>query len=190
MALPLLFSLVLLALQPLATSAAPDPVLYPAPNSIGIRLGMIRADVEATVGAPERVDGRAAQYLSKGFAILYDSSSHVAALLAGQSGAPGALSESFTGSLAGIRMGMTRSEVLEVLGNPWRSESLGSDALLTFRYETTLVTVSLANDAAHHVSLVKARALVQGEPTPHEGPEESAPPARPISTGRWLLGEA
>jgi hypothetical protein len=116
---------------------------------------MAQEEVEGLVGRPERTDFGAPEYPSRGFAVIYDKNSKVAALLAGQSCSPGVIADAFRGSLGGVSVGMTRSEVEALLGVPESVESIGAESLL--RFKSLSMTVSISEDRVHRISLTRAQ---------------------------------
>ena len=100
-----------------------DRTLRPGVGFGGLRLGMSAADVEAWIGPPERLTGKAWEYPSCGFGLAFGPDQRLGALLAG--GHP-TLNERFTvESEEGLGIGSSREEIVDALGEPPSTSSAG-----------------------------------------------------------------
>lgn len=118
----------------------------------GLRLGMSAAEVEAAVGPPERTTGDAWEYLSCGFALVFDRERRLAVLMGG--GHP-TLNERFAvESEEGLGLGSSREDVIGVLGEPTRSSSDGE----MLHYDTRGIHWTLSGGRVTHVMIRRSEA--------------------------------
>jgi hypothetical protein len=118
-------------------------VIIPGYSVGPIQIGMSDKEVRAVVGEPERTSFGGWEYLSQGFAILFDRGRQtVAAILGGDTSTPnGALSKLFVAKTRdGIGMGSERAAVLGALGEPRNRRLEGEVEFLEFPgLEVTLI---------------------------------------------------
>ena len=125
------------------------PLIRVAANGPELRVGMPRRQVETLVGKPERTELGGSEYLSQGFALIYDKSDRLAAVFGGESSTPGRLSEAFSGSVAGVAMGASRSDIEILFGKP---DEVRSEAGVTFlKYAQIGLVFSLTEGRVHHL---------------------------------------
>src|ERR1700726_2433501 len=118
-------------------------VIIPGYSVGPIQIGMSDKEVRAVIGEPERTSFGGWEYLSQGFAILFDRGHQtVAAILGGDTSTPdGALSKLFVAKTReGIGMGSERAAVLRALGEPRNRRLEGEGEFLEFPgLEITLI---------------------------------------------------
>lgn len=121
-----------------------------------IRFGMTHDQLIASAGMPERQLGTACEYLSNGFAVLFDRKGKVAVIMCGgfcSKDSP--MIDRFQGATPeGIRMGSTLDEVLRTYGKPTAKNSFPRDPeLVTVRYVKLGVGFAFRDERLVHITI-------------------------------------
>lgn len=159
-------------------------------HSVGpIKIGMSDKEVRAVVGEPERTSSGSWEYMSQGFAILFDRDHQtVEAILGGDTSTPDSgLSKQFVAKTRdGIGMASERAAVLGALGEARNRRLEGKWEFLEFPG----LEIILIRD---RVCWLAVRRLAS-EPNPKSGSARSRKPARVLSqvarpqTHPWAVG--
>ena len=185
--LTLLFSLAAAPAAPTAPAApaapavpeamSPSWVIVPGQSVGPIRLGMSQAELRAAIGLPERTNFGPWEFLGGGFAIVFSSDRRAAAIVGGDTGAPGdfggvgepeprhrGLVETFVARTRdGLGMGSTRAEIVQALGEPDADTTFkGGGEVLSYRIG---IDLALAGGTVVHLTVRRPGGVAL--PLPH-----------------------
>ena len=129
-----------------ATDGSTDPIGQSISFGKGygkIRFGMTYDQLIAAIGEPERRHGTACEYLSRGFAVLFNRGHEIAAIMCGDvSSSHLASIERFKGVTSeGVRMGSTLETVLQAYGKPTEKNTVPGDPSTTTLRRSPLTRV-------------------------------------------------
>lgn len=133
-----------------------DQIIYIGKGYAAIRFGMTHDQLIAVAGEPERRLETACEYLSGGFAVLFNREKKVAAIMCGGfclKDSP--MIERFKGvTPEGIRMGSTLKEVLEAYGKPTEKNTFPEDpSLITVKYSKLGVEFAFRDEKLVHIAM-------------------------------------
>ena len=133
-----------------------NQVIYLGKGYGAVCFGMTYDQLIASIGEPERRQGTACEYLSGGFAVLFNRNKKVAAIMCGGF-CPGDATfvERFKGvTPEGVRMGSTLENVLQAYGKPTERKSFPKDpGLVVIRYSKTRVEFAFRNEKLIHITM-------------------------------------
>jgi len=141
-------------------SADTSFVIKPLGGIGKVRFGMTIEQAKQILGEPQRMTGRACEYLNSGFAIVPERDGTVAAIMCGDASVPDSplIKNCKCRTDKGIGMGSSRQDVVSAYGQPSSAQQFpGIDGLVMLRYDKLNANFLLRDNKVVAMAFSKTR---------------------------------